>query len=477
MNPSFQKLLRPVFAPRGNARLRAPGLSLSLAFFVCAGNAQTKAAGQSSCEIRAVHFEGWQAQEISNAWVTLSIVPQLGGRVMQVTFAGHPYLFVNPQLKGKYYPPSDVGSKGHWFNYGGDKLWPLPEGTEDEQHWPGPVSDELDDGSYQFTVLSNNPTCTVRLEGPPDPKTGLQYTREISISNDSPKISFRAIMKNASGHAIRWSVQSVSQYDTSDAQEPAGFHRDFWAFTPSNERSAYFGGFHVRSGLADDPSFAIRDGLFRLHWIFLQNEVWIDSPGGWVAVVDGKTHYAMVERFHYQADAEYPGKATVIFYKNGPSLEVDEKGIPFVSVAKPEDQLHYMEAELNSPMVKMQAGETYMMETEWFPTRMGKEFRTVTSAGAIGTSLTASVRGNSLLLAGEFGVFFEGNLVAILYDRRGVPIRTISLQKVNPAEAVSLHMEIPEPGAAARVAVHLVTNQGTDSGSLGEAMIYLDGRM
>jgi hypothetical protein len=268
MRPSFVKLCRRVFALNGIAKWCTLGLSLSLAFFVCAGNAQTKAAGQSSCEIRAVHFEGWQAQEISNAWVTLSIVPQLGGRVMQVTFAGHPYLFVNPQLKGKYYPPSDVGSKGHWFNYGGDKLWPLPEGTEDEQHWPGPVSDELDDGSYQFTVLSNNPTCTVRLEGPPDPKTGLQYTREISISNDSPKISFRAIMKNASGHAIRWSVQSVSQYDTSDAQEPAGFHRDFWAFTPSNERSAYFGGFHVRSGLADDPSFAIRDGLFRLHWMF-----------------------------------------------------------------------------------------------------------------------------------------------------------------------------------------------------------------
>jgi hypothetical protein len=465
-----------VFTPRGIARLWALGLPLQLTFFVCAGNAQAKAAGPSNCEVKAVNFEGWQAQELSNAWVRLSIVPKLGGRLMQVTFAGHAYLFVNPQLKGKYYPPSDAGTKGHWFNYGGDKLWPLPEGTEDEQHWPGPVSDELDDGSYQFTVVSRNPTCAVRLEGPADPKTGLQYTREISISNDSPKISFRAIMKNASGHAIRWSVQSVTQYDTADAQEAAGFNRDFWAIAPANEHSAYFGGFHVRSGLADDPSFAIRDGLFRQHWMFLQNEVWLDSPGDWVAVVDGKTRYAMVERFHYQADGEYPGKATVIFYKNGPSLEMDEKGIPFVTVAKPEDRLHYMEAELNSPMVKLRPGETYTVETEWYPTRMGKEFRTVTSAGVVGDALTASVRGDSVFLSGEFGVFLEGNLAAILYDRRGVPIRKVALQKASPAEVVSLHAEIPEAGTAARVAVHLVTQQGMDSGSLGEAVIHAEGK-
>jgi hypothetical protein len=476
MNDFFMEVCSRSFAPGGIARWCALGFSLSLALLVCDGNAQAKAAGPPNCEIKAVNFEGWQAQELSNAWVTLSIVPQLGGRLMQVTFAGHAYLFVNPQLKGKYYPPSDAGSKGHWFNYGGDKLWPLPEGTEDEQHWPGPVSDELDDGSYRFTVLSKNPTCAVRLEGPADPKTGLQYTREISISNDSPKISFRAIMKNTLGHAIQWSVQSVSQYDTSDAQEPAGYNKDFWAFTPANERSAYFGGFHVRSGLADDPSFAVREGLFRLHWMFLQNEVWLDSPGDWVAVVDGKTRYVMVERFHYQADREYPGKATVIFYKNGPSLEMDEKGIPFVTVAKPEDRLNYMEAELNSPMVKLTPGETYTMETEWYPTRMGKEFRTVTSAGVVGDALTAEMHGNSLLLAGEFGVFLEGNLVAALYDRRGVPIRRVSLQKVSPAEVVSLHAEIPTADTAARVAVHLVTQEGTDAGSLDEAVIHAEGK-
>src|SRR5262245_38610408 len=78
-------------------------------------------------------YNGWHGQQISNEWVQLIVVPQNGGRLMQVTFNGHPYFFVNPKLAGKYMPPSQT----EWFNYGGDKLWPLPEGNDDEQHWRG----------------------------------------------------------------------------------------------------------------------------------------------------------------------------------------------------------------------------------------------------------------------------------------------------------------------------------------------------
>src|SRR5262245_20557373 len=87
----------------------------------------------SGCRIEAMDYKGWQAQQISNRWVQLIVVPQNGGRLMQVTFGGHSYLFVNPKYAGKYLPPAAK----QWFNYGGDKLWPLPEGNDDEQHWVG----------------------------------------------------------------------------------------------------------------------------------------------------------------------------------------------------------------------------------------------------------------------------------------------------------------------------------------------------
>src|SRR5256886_12689596 len=111
-----------------------------------------------------------------------------------------------------------------------------------------------------------------------------------------------------------------------------------------------------------------RSTLFPYTTLFRsQSEVWVDSPGEWLAVVDGTARYAMVERFPHFEGAEYPGKATVIFYKNGPALELDDKGIPYFTPANPQDRLHYMEDELNSPMVRLSAGETYALNSQHVP--------------------------------------------------------------------------------------------------------------
>jgi hypothetical protein len=444
-------------------------VSLLLAALPC--EAQNASPMRGHCQIEAGTFRGWKAQQLTNEWVQLTIVPQLGGRVMQVTFASHPYLFINPKYEGQYIPPSSEAAKGRWINYGGDKLWPMPEGTQDEQHWAGPVSDALDDGDYSFKVLSQDSKCTVRLEGPPDPKTGLQYAREISLGENAPKISFHAVMKNIAGHPIRWSMQSVTQYDTSDAANPGNFNHDFWAFTPANRRSAYLNRYHVRTGLANDPSFSVKDDLFCLHWLNLQSEVWVDSSGGWLAVVDRSTGYIMVERFPYFDANEYPGNATVIFYKNGPSLELNDKGIPYVTTSNPGDSLHYMEAEVNSPMVRLEPGATYALDTEWLPTRMGKEFKTVIDAGVVENSFTVSSTPGGILLSGVFGVFTRGKLEARLFDKQGVAIASVALQSVSPSEVVELHEEIKAPRQTARVSLHVMDQQGSDWGSLGEGWL------
>ena len=167
----------------------------------------------SICRVEAMDYRGWKAQQISNRWVQLIVVPQNGGRLMQVTFAGHPYLFVNPKYEGKYLPPTS----SKWFNYGGDKLWLLPEGNEDEQHWAG-GSDVIDDGPFSFRKLSEGSKCEIELEGPADPQTGIQFLRTIRLDADSPRIRFHATMKNITGHVVEWSMQSVSQYDTADSE-------------------------------------------------------------------------------------------------------------------------------------------------------------------------------------------------------------------------------------------------------------------
>ena len=52
-------------------------------------------------------------------------------------------------------------------------------------------------------------------------RTGVQFIRTIFASiPDSPRIRFRAVMKNITGHPLEWSMQSVSQYDTGDRNQP-----------------------------------------------------------------------------------------------------------------------------------------------------------------------------------------------------------------------------------------------------------------
>src|ERR1700721_663093 len=192
------------------------------------------AAGQpnqpsSSCSVEAKSYKGGSAQEISNRWLKLEVVPQNGGRLMQVIFNGHPFLFVNPRYEGKYLPPDP----SRWFNYGGDKLWLLPEGNDDEQHWVG-NSDLIDDGPYTFRKVSEGKECEIELTGPADPQTGIQIRRTIHLVADSPRIRFHATMQNKTGHVIEWSMQSVSQYDPADPAAPSQRNPIFWTFPPPN---------------------------------------------------------------------------------------------------------------------------------------------------------------------------------------------------------------------------------------------------
>jgi hypothetical protein len=417
------------------------------------------------CRVAAMDYQGWHAQQLANRWVQLIVVPQHGGRLMQVTFAGHPYLFVNPKFAGKYLPPTS----GQWFNYGGDKIWLLPEGNNDEQHWAG-GSDVLDDGPFSFRKLSEGAQCEIELTGPADPQTGVQFVRTIRLDADSPRIRFHVSMKNVTGHTIEWSMQSVSQYNTADSGTSSGRNRDFWTFTPANRSSSYLNRYHVRFGPAENPAASVRDdGLFILHYVHMAAELWLDSTEGWLAVVDGSSRYAMVERFRYEEGKPYPGKASVIFWTNGPELKVNSDGEAAMSGGDEGTPPYSLEAEINSPLCRLSPGETCDLETEWFPTRAGSELHDVTDAGIVLQPLRAThLENGKIRLSGSFGVFFAGRLVARFYNEHGACMGTTPVAEVNPAEPVLLEAEIVPDGKPARVSLHLEDGGGVDRGSLQE---------
>ena len=99
----------------------------------------------------------------------------------------------------------------------------------------------------------------------------------------------------------------------------------------------------------------------------------------------------MVERNHFDAKAEYPGNATMLFFTTGQRRPAGAPGAganPNAAAgqnqnAAPRAPIFYMEAEVNSPMVELKPGETYAMDTTWYPTRMGEDFKTTTWAGVV----------------------------------------------------------------------------------------------
>ena len=430
------------------------------------------AAGQpnqpgSSCSVEATDYKGWSAQQLSNRWVKLEVVPQNGGRLMQVIFAGHSFLFVNPRYEGKYLPPDP----SRWFNYGGDKLWLLPEGNDDEQHWVG-NSDLIDDGPYTFRKVSEGKECEIELTGPTDPQTGIQIRRTIHLDGDAPRIRFHATMQNMTGHVIEWSMQSVSQYNTANATNPARSNPNFWTFTPANPVSSYLNRYHVRFGPAENPAVSVRDdGLFMLHYVHMAAELWLDSTPGWLAVVDGDSRYAMVERFRYEKNETYPGKASVIFWTNGPETRLSPEGEP--SLTSGGDGIpRYLEAEINSPLVQLRPGETRDLDTEWFPTRGGAEFHGVADAGIVVRPLRATrLESGHIQISGSFGVFFAGRLVGHLFDEHGASVGITALTQVDPTDLVVLEAEITPPAKAARISLHVEDGNGLDRGSLQEVSV------
>jgi hypothetical protein len=263
----------------------------------------------------------------------------------------------------------------------------------------------------------------------------------------------------------------VTQYDTADSRNAANYNRDFWAFAPINPHSAYTDGYRVRNGLADDPSFAVSEAWFTLHWLYLENEVWLDSDAGWLAVVDDSAKYGMIERFKYFSTEEYPGKASLIFYKNGAVLELDDAGMPVLRSNHPEQAPYYMEAEINSPMMRLDPGSSYALDTSWFPVRAGKGLISVAPAGVIERGLVASLRPDGIHISGSWGVFFPGNLHAHVFDQHGVERSVVELESVDPLKAVELNRTIKVSSEATRIVIHLHDQRGVDLGSLGEAKI------
>jgi hypothetical protein len=123
--------------------------------------------------------------------------------------------------------------------------------------------------------------------------------------------------------------------------------------------------------------------------------------------------------------------------------------------------------------VRLDPGESYHFDTQWFPTRGSATLQGVTDAGVILKPLHAAQNeaGKDIALTGAFGVFFSGKLVAHLYDGRGVSIGTRELEQAEPKNPVKFQTVLKEAGQTTRISLHLIDSNGLDRGALGDVVV------
>jgi hypothetical protein len=179
----------------------------------------------------------------------------------------------------------------------------------------------------------------------------------------------------------------------------------------------------------------------------------------------------MIERFTYDSAASYPDRATVIFYKNGPSVEFNTAGDPEISKHSSEETPYYMEAEINSPLVTLSAGASSSLDTTWFPVRTGADVKQVTEAGIVTQRLQARRERYDLKIIGTFSVVVPGHLQLRIFDSGGRDAKHVILDEAGPENPIALNRTVAIDFAVSRISLHLIDSSGSDWGTLDDVEI------
>jgi Domain of unknown function (DUF4380) len=424
-------------------------------------------------KLESTEYKGWKAYRLTNGLITLYVTPEIGGRAIQLELGDQSYFFVNKQFEGKVLPESQNNLKAGWANYGGDKVWPAPEGWMNDNEWPSIPYYILDGSPFKSEVVKNTPEeVAVRVTSPPDPRTGVQFIRTYHVYAGTTRVQVDQVMRNISKRRIRWGIWHLIQNDAADANDPSKPNPDLYVYIPLNPHSMFPTGYYHPYGDVRNPSYqAIDDGhMLRIHYEYRVGKVAADSDAGWYAVVNGQKNACLVESFKYFPGKEYPDNASIESWNDGPGHI--SRGPFFQTLPDvPKQTPYFLETEVISPFATLDPGQEYEFTVHWAPTRLPNPIVKAVWVGAISKPLSAEIVGNQVTLKGVFGVFVPGTAEAVFYSAMGEELSRQKLQAVDPREVVRLDKPVPLPAGAFRVSLRVVDAEGQNRGFLGNVIL------
>ncbi len=421
-------------------------------------------------------YKGWKSMCLANGFIELHIVPQIGGRIIQYKLGDNEFFWVNPQLAGKLPTPTGLTPDGGWLNYGGDKLWPAPQGWDNNEQWPGPPDAVLDGQPYAIEQLpaDKNGAVGVRLTSRNDPRSGIRFARVIRLHRDGTRVSIEATMTNVDDKPRRWGIWAHTQLDGGKA-DGSGHNPLMNAWCPINPKSHFPKGYSVIFGEKNNPAFQpdYAKGMVRVNYQYRVGKIGVDSHAGWVATVDGESGSTFIQRFTFESDKPYPDGSSVEFWLNGLGrIHAYNKDIDMPTTIS--ENPYVFESEVLSPFAKLGPGESYTYRYEWLSTNVGGNYPIVdcTGAGVVCEPLNVIPNGRKLYLTGRFGVFSPGSLRLSLYDKRGEILLThVISESVSPLQPVTLDHSIDSPVTTADVILEWISVKGDRECVLGRTTV------
>jgi len=424
-------------------------------------------------KLETVNYKGWNAYRLTNGLVSLTVVPDIGGRAIQFQLGEKEIFFVNPAFAGKVLSETENNPKAGFANYGGDKVWPAPEGWLSDEEWPSIPYFVLDGSRFRADIVTNTPQeVALRVTSPGDPRTGVQFARTYHVYAATTRLRVDELMRNVSRRRIRWGIWHLVQHEAADVNDSTKPNPDLYMYVPLNPHSLYPNGYTKMYGDAHHPSYDLLDSgrMLRAHYLYRVAKIAVDTDRGWYAVVNGQKKTCFVENFKYFPGEEYPDHASLESWNDGPGTIHRD---PFDQVLKddPKETPYFFESEILSPYITLDPGEEHLFTVEWALAACSGPVTDTQWIGIVNEPFSAVRNGKSVELKGTLGVFSPGVLVATFYDDHGVILLRKKLQDIDPRGPVQLNQNVNLPPGTFRISVLVQDGDGANLGFLGNAIL------
>lgn len=389
-------------------------------------------------------YKGWDVKTLEHQFLKLHIAPELGGRIIQIEMQGYEYLFNNPLLIGKKLDTTRLGDKGAWLNFGGEKIWPAPQGWDTPEQWSGPPDPVLDSGIYEIgdeikTEAGNGFTSI----SPVDNRTGLQIKREIILEKNRSAVNIQASFINKSNKSVKWSVWPVVQINTPGEEDDR-----YRVICPVNLQSKFDKGYKVMHGLANNPQNGFDDfGNVVVSYGYLVGKIGFDSDAGWMAFFDTITGKTFILLFDYKDHALYPEDTSMQVWTMGRGMIFSRNRIAEFLNDKTLNP-PYLEMEILSPIQEIEPESSIHFNYKMLCTTISpcnKSIYKASDVGIIAAPMHYELISEIAIFRAQYGVFNSGKVRVVMHDKskdsqqQGV---VLCEQEVSPFSGVDLKFSI-----------------------------------